>query len=280
MDSDAACRGVRQHWSIGTLFHLSAGWVYSGPKQATTTDIPAAKSGHEEEFMLTSPKFMGNQRLQAAARNLPPLKAPEKSDAVRLLQEALASLGYTFPASSLGGRFDGIYGNETTQRVMQFQRAQGLMADGAAGQETFRRLDSLIGGQPDPTQQNSPGSGAQGGAGGASGQGGAGSGQGGGFYAEALRSGARLVCPHNGNVRGSPIPGSDLMSGLSQGQVTNCQGRETGFIGPPGFCIMVKWTGADYQHMVNGHPAVRRAAPGICIDQYGMTAGPVIVVSN
>jgi len=68
-----------------------------------------------------------------ASENRPPLEAPERSDAVRLLQETLASMGYAFPQSCVGGRFDGIYGNETIQRVVQFQRDHKLMVDGAAG---------------------------------------------------------------------------------------------------------------------------------------------------
>ena len=40
--------------------------------------------------MLRSPKFSGDQRLQAAAQNMPPLKSPERGAAVVKLQEALA----------------------------------------------------------------------------------------------------------------------------------------------------------------------------------------------
>ena len=89
--------------------------------------------------MLTSSKFRSNQRLQAAANNAPLLKSPEQGEAVRLLQEALLSLGYSFPQSAMGGRLDGIYGNETTQKVAQFQRAQGMMADGVAGKQTLEK---------------------------------------------------------------------------------------------------------------------------------------------
>ena len=49
---------------------------------------------------LTSPRFAGNARLQSAAENRPPLKIGEpKGQAVELLQQALADLGYQMPIS-------------------------------------------------------------------------------------------------------------------------------------------------------------------------------------
>ena len=256
--------------------------------------------------MLTSPKFRNNQRLQAAANNAPLMKSPEQGEAVRLLQEALLSLGYSFPQSMFGGRLDGIYGNETTQKVAQFQRAQGMMADGVAGMQTLQRLDALIGGSPASGQTGGAGTGwgqpAGGGQGGGWGQqvgggggGGApqtGGGGGGGqidpsIYATSLRVGAALVCPHRGRVVVSPIPGTDLISGSSPGQVDRCENIVWMPMpaGPPipdvrRQCLRVQWTGADYQHLVNGHPVVRRAGAGMCFDHFGISTGSVIVLSG
>lgn len=241
--------------------------------------------------MLTSPKFAGNTRLQAAAQNRPPLKAPEQGEAVRLLQEALASLGYSFPQSRIGGRFDGIYGNETTQRVVQFQRSQGLMVDGAAGMDTLRRLDSLLRGQGGAAQQTGSGAGPGGamqpvsGGGTQSAPGGApsfgnttGSEPDPNIPPDALRLSSALVCPHGGIAYGSPIPGTDLVSGLGSGWVAGCPF----VLGPnlEGRCAKVQWTGADYQRMVNGHPTVRRAGAGLCVDKDGLPTGPVIVAGG
>jgi peptidoglycan hydrolase-like protein with peptidoglycan-binding domain len=63
------------------------------------------------------------------------------------LREALLSLGHCFPQSNAGGRLDGAYGSETTRNVGQFQRAQGLMADGAAGKQTLEKLDAILSSQ-------------------------------------------------------------------------------------------------------------------------------------
>jgi peptidoglycan hydrolase-like protein with peptidoglycan-binding domain len=265
--------------------------------------------------VLTSPKFRNSQRLQAAANNAPLLKSPEQGEAVRLLQEALVSLGYSFPQSMTGGRLDGIYGNETVQKVAQFQRAQGMMADGIAGKNTLLRLDALIGGsgggsQPGGSGANwgQPAGGGQSGGGGAWGQriggggggqgnaGGAGgpqSGAGGGqgfdpsLYATCLRVGSVMVCPHRGQVRGMAIPGTDLLSGSYPGQVTNCQNLVflvpgNSMYGPEmqKCCRTVHWTGIDHGRIVNGHPVVRKAGAGVCFDSYGKQSGQVILVSG
>lgn len=258
--------------------------------------------------MLNSPKFRNSQRLQAAARNSPLLKSPEQGEAVRLLQEALLSLGYSFPQSTVGGRLDGIYGNETTQKVAQFQRAQGMMVDGVAGKQTLERLDALIGGGQGQAGGAGSGWGApaggQGGTGGGWGErvhgGSGGSGgppQSGGApggdprtSGAYLRIGMAVVCPHHGRVVASPIPGTDLVSGSGSVPIMGCVGFDirTGdrrpeggpvppIPGPPEVdmpsmkwhCKTARWTNVDYRNLVNGHPPVLRASPGTCYLEEG-----------
>ncbi|MEN6601323.1 MAG: peptidoglycan-binding domain-containing protein [Bryobacteraceae bacterium] len=245
--------------------------------------------------MLTSWKFKNNARLQAAAKNMPPLKAPEQGDAVRLLQEALVSLGYSFAISHLGGGLDGIYGNETTLRVAQFQRKEGFVPDGVAGTETLHRLDSLFGGEGATTQgtaqsgssakfggamQPLSGGGTQGTAGGADYSGSSslmGGTQDG--PADALRVSAVMICPHGGAVIGVPIPNTDLISGAQSGHVAGCV-MGNYMPGWEGVCFSVVWIGANYQEMVNGCPTVRRAGGGLCTDKFGTPTGPVIIRSG
>lgn len=97
---------------------------------------------------LTSPRFAGNARLQSAADNKPPLKKGEpKGRAVELVQQALVDLSYKMPISFKGGKPDGIYGDETTRVVRQFQIDQGFAPDGwdgRAGRDTLTRLDQLF----------------------------------------------------------------------------------------------------------------------------------------
>ncbi|MBE0656053.1 MAG: peptidoglycan-binding protein [Bryobacteraceae bacterium] len=265
--------------------------------------------------MLTSPKFRNSQRLQAAARNSPLLKSPEQGEAVRLLQEALLSLGYSFPQSTAGGRLDGIYGNETIQKVAQFQRAQGMMVDGVAGKQTLERLDALISGGTVSGQTGGTGTGwgerVGGGGGSGSGSGGTGSSsQSGGDPRHSglyIRQGMAVVCPHHGRVVGSVIPGTDLISGSSGAMVMGCVGFDwrkedrrpspDGSVpdtpmpyGPPvsfiTHCRSAQWTNVDYRNLVNGHPPVLRTSPGWCYLQPGEKingsnqSGPILVISG
>lgn len=112
---------------------------------------------------LTSPLFASNARLQAAARNAPPMRLREPNqDAVRKLQEALNKLGYPMPRSKRADGFDGVYGQETYATVARFQREKGLSPDGEAGRDTLTRLDALVragGGAPPspaPAPMNDP----------------------------------------------------------------------------------------------------------------------------
>lgn len=62
------------------------------------------------------------------------VRAGDRGAVVRRLQEELALLGY------LGGNADGVFGDETRQAVIAFQRAMGLSPDGIVGVETWSAL--------------------------------------------------------------------------------------------------------------------------------------------
>jgi hypothetical protein len=98
---------------------------------------------------LTAKRFRDNQRLQKAAENKPALKPGEKSEAVAILQVALADLGFALPVTFARCFPDGIYGTETAGAVRQFQAKHGLAVDGIAGRNTLAKLDSLLAAQPD-----------------------------------------------------------------------------------------------------------------------------------
>ena len=100
---------------------------------------------------LQSPRFAGNERLQRAANNSPALRAGESGEAVKLLQQALIDLGFPMPISTRrSGSPDGIYGNETSTRIREFQAKNGLGLDGVAGRDTLNKMDALLKGGPAP----------------------------------------------------------------------------------------------------------------------------------
>jgi hypothetical protein len=95
---------------------------------------------------LHSPRFKANARLQSVAENNPSMNWGEVGEAVRLIQQALIDLDAQMPISIERHRSpDGIFGNETKDRVRAFQIRQGLAADGLVGRNTLARLDQLLG---------------------------------------------------------------------------------------------------------------------------------------
>jgi len=112
---------------------LAAAGVFSGSHGTTS---PAETSTPAAPTTTTTPQVTHAQPTVAA----PPttLKPGDQGAAVKLLQRALAHLGYP------PGAIDGQYGPSTTQAVSRFQRAQALTADGVLGPDTLRALSRAL----------------------------------------------------------------------------------------------------------------------------------------
>jgi peptidoglycan hydrolase-like protein with peptidoglycan-binding domain len=95
---------------------------------------------------LAHPPFVASERIPKAAENSPPMSYGEQGYPVAILQGALIDLEYKMPKSKQkSGTPDGRYGKETKAVVTQFQIDKELLGkDGAAGRETFARLDALL----------------------------------------------------------------------------------------------------------------------------------------
>ena len=91
-------------------------------------------------------RLSGNPDIVKASMNAPPLKQGSRGEGVRVLQLAFIDLGTPMPRSTAGGTAlpDGIFGSETHSVVLNFQRLNGLVADGIAGTQTLHRLDLLL----------------------------------------------------------------------------------------------------------------------------------------
>lgn len=111
-----------------------------------------------QEVILRSNRFRGDQRLQAAANNRPPMRRGEKGIAVQKLQQALIDAGFLLPISTQQGTRppDGIYGNETAVTMREFQSRYGLQVDGTAGRQTLSKLDQLLRKTPPIKPPNRP----------------------------------------------------------------------------------------------------------------------------
>lgn len=96
------------------------------PVVAVVSQAPAAP--------VTAPPTLAPQTSPTAAPVLTTVRMNDKGQNVRNLQIRLKELGY------LAGKVDGAFGRETLAAVQAFQRANGLEADGIAGQKTLNKL--------------------------------------------------------------------------------------------------------------------------------------------
>jgi len=100
---------------------------------------------------LQSDTLKGNARLDQAAAGGPSVKKrppDEDPDAVARIQRALVELGHPLPMSFASGSADGIFGNETFNAVVAFQKkvfpGNWQEWDGRVGQKTLDKMDQLL----------------------------------------------------------------------------------------------------------------------------------------
>lgn len=99
---------------------------------------------------LTSPRFNFDRQLQMTADNAPPMSKGAKGEYVRHVQQALIDLGHPMPKSTaVHGTVDGMFGTETKNAVIAFQRKQkltdpGFHVDGIVGAQTMSAFDRLL----------------------------------------------------------------------------------------------------------------------------------------
>lgn len=104
-----------------------------------------------ESMVLKSEPMRGDQHLQNAANNKPPLRMGARNSGVAIMQQCLMGIGYPMPITTKNGtaKPDGVFGQETQKAVQRFQRDQGLSPDGIAGRDTLHRLDQLMAIEPE-----------------------------------------------------------------------------------------------------------------------------------
>jgi hypothetical protein len=100
---------------------------------------------------LQSAMLRGNPRLEAVSEGAPSVKKQppaDDPDAVKAIQRALVQLGHPLPISFKSGEADGIFGQETHNAVIAFQKkafpGQWSEWDGRVGQKTIAKMDELL----------------------------------------------------------------------------------------------------------------------------------------
>jgi hypothetical protein len=91
---------------------------------------------------LDSPRFNTSKKLINAAANTP-IRMGATGRSVHLVQMALIDLGYAMPLSTKNIRYspDGVFGNETKTKLMEFQNANNINPSGAIDRDTMLALD-------------------------------------------------------------------------------------------------------------------------------------------
>lgn len=108
---------------------------------------------------LQSATLSGNPRLEAVSNGAPSVKKQppaDDPDAVKAIQRALVELGHPLPISFQSGNPDGVFGNETYNAVIAFQKkvfpGQWQEFDGRVGQKTLAKMDELLPRAEEPEQ--------------------------------------------------------------------------------------------------------------------------------
>jgi peptidoglycan hydrolase-like protein with peptidoglycan-binding domain len=113
---------------------LAAAGVFSSGSKPTSL-APTTTQSVTTPAVTTTPTTTAKPTVPVPTSGLKP---GDKGGAVKQLQRALKSAGYTV------GKIDGSYGPSTESAVKQFQQAQGLTADGIAGSKTLAALRSAL----------------------------------------------------------------------------------------------------------------------------------------
>lgn len=134
--------GQSQHYA-GTAFDIGQNLDPATRNRLRVAAINSGAWSYVEPAYLTPTWVHIDRRLGPPAcpgGGYPRLATGSRGIYVLVLQDALNALGY------IGSGLDGYFGPGTRSAVVNFQRAQGLSADGVVGCNTWRRLTSLANG--------------------------------------------------------------------------------------------------------------------------------------
>ena len=114
---------------------LAAFGVFSGSSPTAPTVAPPVKQLTTTTTPTTTANTTSSTKGPSTSQTL---KSGDTGQQVKLLQEALVTLGF------LSSKPDGIYGAETMNAVEKFQVSAGIPEDGIAGPQTLTALDHQL----------------------------------------------------------------------------------------------------------------------------------------
>lgn len=128
---------LSQHYA-GTAFDVGQNLSYSN-RVAMRNLAANSRIWNYVEPISDTPRWVHFDERTTFA-GYPTIRYGSKSNYVCIAQDALNALGY-----STGG-LDGIFGNQTRNSTINFQNANGLVADGIIGKNTWNKLMGQVNG--------------------------------------------------------------------------------------------------------------------------------------
>jgi len=129
------------------LYRVRKTWADASSQKGAYGNLASAKALADETKLNVYDKN-GNQVYPVVEHKYPlptgVLKKGDKGTAVLELQKALIAANFYPNKSAANGGADGIYGNDTYNAVLRFQKVYGNPADGIYGDKTRQALDKLI----------------------------------------------------------------------------------------------------------------------------------------
>ncbi len=134
--------GMSQHYA-GTALDMAQGFSSAERDRLRNLAISLGVFTYVEPKVLTPTWVHVDKRFGTPAcgrGGYPVVQGGSRGVYVAVLQDALNTLGHN------SGTIDGIFGNQTRDAVLRFQRSNGLTADGIVGCATWERLTSRANG--------------------------------------------------------------------------------------------------------------------------------------
>jgi hypothetical protein len=136
--------GTRSQHYAGVAFDVGQSLTSTQRTKIYNTAVKTGAWGYVEPLSQTPTWVHFDRRYGTAAcsgttAGYPTLRRGSRGCYVMILQDALSTLGYV-----TGTRIDGVFGSQTENALIGYQRRMGLTADGVCGCNSWKNISSAV----------------------------------------------------------------------------------------------------------------------------------------